>query len=68
MKVMDSHEILAAFAHQQDGTWLCTAPALILTPDGPVETLPGQVFTYGERLGSLDVAEYLEQLGAQFGS
>ena len=64
----DTRAILAAFEQRPDGTWLCVAPITIATSDGPVEIRAGAVFAYGRRLGLLDVAEYLEQLGASFGS
>lgn len=67
-KTMDSAAILAAFERRADGTWLCREPAVILAPDGALRIEPGRVFAFGERLGGLDVAEFLEQLGAQFGS
>ena len=65
---MDNREILAAFAHRADGSWICVAEARIVTTDGEVAVAPGTVFRFGDRLGHLDVAEYLEQLGASFGS
>lgn len=65
---MDNVEILEAFEHGADGSWTCRVPATILTPEGELAISPGQTFTFGERHGGLDIAEYLEQLGASFGS
>ena len=65
---MDNLEILRAFERGPSGTWTCVAPATISTPDGTVHAEPGMAFTFGQRLGPLDVAEYLEQLSASFGS
>ncbi len=66
--VMDNLDILRAFERQPDGSWLCVAPATIVTQDGTVTVEPGSVFAYGKVVGHLDIAEYLEQLGASFGS
>lgn len=65
---MDNLQILQAFERGPGGTWTCIAPATIATPDGTVHAEPGMTFAFGERLGDLDMAEYLEQLGASFGS
>lgn len=65
---MDNLEILAAFERGTDGAWHCIAPATIATEEGTVRVEPGMSFAYGQKLGTLDVAEYLEQLGASFGS
>ena len=65
---MDNIDILRAFERQPDGSWLCIAPVAIATLHGEVVAEPGRVFAFGERVEQLDVAEYLEQLGAQFGS
>lgn len=64
----DNLDILASFEHRPDGTWLCIAPVTIVTSDGPVSIERGAAFAYGDIVGHLDVAEYLEQLGASFGS
>ena len=64
----DNTDILRAFTRQPDGTWQCRAPVAIVTPEGPIGVEPGITFAFGDRLGTLDLAEYLEQLGAQFGS
>ncbi len=65
---MTNEAILQCFAKQPDGTWLCISATLIETPDGPLPIEPGARFGFGESHQGLDVAEYLEQLGAQFGS
>ncbi len=65
---MDNVDILQAFERQPDGAWLCMTPVTIATIDGPLAIEPGMRFAFGQRHGHLDVAEYLEQLGAQFGS
>lgn len=65
---MDNARILSCFERRPDGTWACLAPAVIATPHGDLAFEPGMTFAYGDRRGELDVAEYLEQLGAQFGS
>lgn len=64
----DNLDILGAFARRPDGSWACTRPTEIATPHGRLTVAAGAVFRFGERHGQLDVAEYLEQLGAQFGS
>lgn len=65
---MDNLEILQAFERQPNGSWTCIAPVTIATASGTVHAEPGMSFAYGSTLGDLDVAEYLEQLGASFGS
>ncbi|MDB5591300.1 hypothetical protein [Enterovirga sp.] len=68
MKVSDHRTILESFEHRPDGAWCCTAAVVIETPEGPLAVEPGTVFVFGEKVGQLDLAEYLERLGAQFGS
>ena len=63
----DNLDILAAFARDGDG-WRCLRPVTISTQDGDVPVAAGARFAYGQLNGHLDVAEYLEQLGASFGS
>ena len=65
---MTNDEIIRCFEKQADGTWLCVAAAAIATPEGAIEVAPGRRFAFGETMRGLDVAEYLEQLGVQFGS
>lgn len=65
---MDNTEILRCFEHGADGSWTCVERTVIATPHGDIAAEPGMTFRYGEKHGMLDVAEYLEQLGAQFGS
>jgi len=65
---VESAHLLSRFEHEPDGSWVCVAPARIETPQGPIDIEPGSRFAFGERHHGLDVAEYLEQLGAQFGS
>ena len=65
---MDSLDLLNRFERQPDGTWTCLVDATIETPAGTLAIPAGTVYAYGERHENLDVAEYLEQLGAQFGS
>lgn len=59
--------ILASFERDGDG-WRCVRPVTISTQDGDVAVVAGTRFAYGRLTGHLDVAEYLEQLGASFGS
>lgn len=65
---MTNETILQHFEKREDGTWLCIAPTAIETSTGPLAIEPGQHFAFGESHAGLDVAEFLEQLGAQFGS
>ena len=65
---MDNARILRSFERGPDGAWICREPVTIATPDGEIAVEPGMTFRFGERREHLDVAEYLEQLGAQFGS
>ena len=65
---MDSLDLLRRFERQPDGTWTCLEDAAIVTPAGTLAIPAGATYVYGERHENLDVAEYLEQLGAQFGS
>jgi hypothetical protein len=65
---MDGPHLLPRFERQPDGSWLCLEPATINRPDGPIALEPGMRFTFGEKHEGFDVAEYLEQLGAQYGS
>ena len=65
---MDNAEILRRFERHEDGSWTCLEATEIATTDGPIRIPPGRTVYYGERFGHLDLAEYLEQLGAQFGS
>jgi hypothetical protein len=64
----DNAEILRAFEHGLDGSWRCVSSVTITTPSGVVRAEPGQSFVFGQRVAGLDVAEYLEMLGASFGS
>ncbi|WP_375461701.1 hypothetical protein [uncultured Enterovirga sp.] len=64
----DNIHILQAFERQPDGSWRCIEAVSIVTPDGTLSVEPGMTFTFGKMFEHLDVAEYLEQLGAQFGS
>lgn len=65
---MDSLDLLKRFERRPDGSWTCLADCTIETPAGTLAIPAGAVYAYGERHENLDVAEYLEQLGAQFGS
>jgi hypothetical protein len=65
---MINEEIIRHFEKQADGAWLCLAETVIETPSGPLTLTPGSRFSFGETEGGLDVAEYLERLGVQFGS
>lgn len=65
---MTNDEIIQNFDKQADGAWLCTVEAVIETPMGPITIAPGERFAFGQIHEGLDVAEYLEQLGVQFGS
>ena len=65
---MDNVEILRRFERHEDGSWTCHEETEIATTDGPIRIPRGRTVHYGERIGHLDLAEYLEQLGAQFGS
>lgn len=65
---MDSADLLRRFERHEDGSWTCLDHAEIMTVAGPITIEAGQTFVYGQKVGPLDVAEYLEQLGAQFGS
>ena len=65
---MDNVEILESFEKEADGTWVARADVTIMGERGPVEIAAGERIGFGERRGELDVAEYLEQLGVQFGS
>lgn len=64
---MATHEILNFFEHRRDG-WICTQPFTLTTRVGSVDIRRGMRFDYGERVGGVDLAEYLERLGSQFGS
>ncbi|ACL56771.1 hypothetical protein [Methylobacterium nodulans] len=65
---MGRHEILDYFEHRRDGAWVCTKPFTLTTRRESIPIRPGMRFAYGMRVGGLDLAEYLEQLGSQFGS
>ena len=65
---MAKHEILSFFEHRRDGAWLCVKPFTLTTKESRVDIQQGMRFDYGKRVGGVDLAEYLEQLGSQFGS
>lgn len=65
---MAKHEILGYFEHRRDGAWVCVRPFTLTTKSANVDIRQGMRFDYGKRVGGLDLAEYLEQLGSQFGS
>lgn len=65
---MTNEDIIRHFEKEPDGAWRCVEPVEIETPDGPLAVPVGARFTFGEARQGLDVAEYLERLGAQFGS
>lgn len=62
------HDILGFFEHRTDGAWVCVRPFTLNTRSSQIDIRCGQRFEYGRRVGGLDLAEYLEQLGSQFGS
>ena len=65
---MTNDEIIRNFEKHADGSWVCLEATVIETASGPVPIKPGARFNFGETHQGLDVAEYLELLGAQFGS
>ena len=65
---MAKHDILGYFEHRRDGAWVCVRPFTLTTRSASIDIRQGQRFDYGKRVGGLDLAEYLEQLGSQFGS
>lgn len=65
---MQRHEILNYFEHRDDGSWVCVRPVTLTTTRASVDIRQGMRFNYGGRVGGLDLAEYLEKLGSQFGS
>jgi len=65
---MASHEILNFFEHRRDGAWVCVKPFTLTTKSSSVDIRQGMRFDYGKRIGGVDLSEYLEQLGCQFGS
>ena len=65
---MAKHEILGYFEHRRDGAWVCVRPFTLTTKSSSVDIRQGMRFDYGKRVGGVDLAEYLEQLGSQFGS
>ena len=65
---MAKHEILNFFEHRRDGAWICVKPFTLATKVSSVDIRQGMRFDYGKRIGGVDLAEYLEQLGSQFGS
>lgn len=65
---MESPELLARMERQPDGSWICRESAAIETQHGTIRLAPGQHVFPGRPVEGFDVAEYLEQLGAQFGS
>ena len=54
--------------HRRDGAWVCVRPFTLTTRDASVDIRQGMRFDYGKRVGGVDLAEYLERLGSQFGS
>ena len=65
---MQRHDILNFFEHRNDGSWICVKPVRLTTQRAAVDIREGKRFDYGEKVAGLDLAEYLERLGAQFGS
>jgi hypothetical protein len=65
---MTNEDIIQHFKKQPDGAWLCLADTVIETPAGPLRIEPGSRFAFGDTQTGFDLAEYLERLGAQFGS
>ncbi|GJE08274.1 MULTISPECIES: hypothetical protein [Methylobacterium] len=65
---MDTHQILGFFEHRTDGAWVCVKPFTLTTRSASVDIQRGMRFDYGKRVGGVDLAEYLERLGSQFGS
>jgi hypothetical protein len=62
------HDILNFFEHRTDGSWVCTKPVRLTTSRAEVDIRQGKRFGYGDKVAGVDLAEYLERLGAQFGS
>jgi hypothetical protein len=65
---MVNEEIIQNFEKQADGAWVCVTETVIETLNGPVTIEPGRRFGFGDPGPGVDIAEYLEQLGVQFGS
>lgn len=65
---MAHHEILGFFEHRRDGSWVCVKACTLTTQMASLEIRRGMRFDYGKRIGGIDLAEYLERLGSQFGS
>lgn len=65
---MDRHDILNFFEHRNDGAWVCLRPVTLTTQRASVDIRQGARFDYGHRVAGVDLAEYLERLGSQFGS
>lgn len=65
---MQRHQILECFEHRAGAGWVCVKPVRLTTSRTSVDIRQGMRFDYGKRVGGVDLAEYLECLGAQFGS
>ncbi len=65
---MAQHELLGYFEHRRDGSWICIRAFTLTTRSTSLDIRRGMRFDYGTRIGGIDLAEYLERLGSQFGS
>lgn len=65
---MQRHDILDCFEHRNDGAWVCVKPVRLTTNRASIDIRQGTRFDYGGKVAGVDLAEYLERLGAQFGS
>ena len=52
-----------SFAREQDGAWLCIAPAELDLPSGRIQVAVGTRFIRGTRYMGIDVAKLLEEYG-----
>lgn len=66
--VLDRLAILDCFEHRADGDWICLRDVRLTTRRASIDIRRGSRFAYGSRLAGIDLAEYLERLGAQCGS
>jgi hypothetical protein len=62
------HEILKAFRRQPDGTWVCISPATFDGPNGRIQVTPGTAFARGQTFMGADLAKWLDEQLATFGT
>ena len=62
------NHVLKAFRREPDGTWVCVEHATFDGPNGRVQVTPGTAFAPGTTFMGADLAKWLDEQLALFGT